>query len=242
MNDPINPIYTRKIKIASYDVDQNNQLRLSHLMQYFQQIARENLDMFGLTYDYLRERDIVFVLSRYSIKQFEPMLADRTYIFQTSPSMIHGPYFIRDFLVQDEKGRTLVAASTAWVIIHYSDRRLLRPSALPFQIPIGGRLCDFLPDKTNVREDSDFRYSVRVTNSLLDSNNHLNNCRYMDILFDGLYENNMCVEYTEFCLNYVHEAHYDDTLDILYTSESDAVFVRVLNQTQNNVCFTAVLR
>ena len=148
MDQEKSPNYSRDIKIASYDVDQNNTLRVSCMMQYFQQIARENLDMFGLTYDFLRENDIVFVLSRYSIKQSAPLYADRTYTFRTSPSLIHGPYFIRDFAVTDENGNTLVLASTAWVIIHYSDRRLLRPNSLPIQIPIGTRLCDFIPDKT----------------------------------------------------------------------------------------------
>ena len=241
MDQEKSPNYSRDIKIASYDVDQNNTLRVSCMMQYFQQIARENLDMFGLTYDFLRENDIVFVLSRYSIKQSAPLYADRTYTFRTSPSLIHGPYFIRDFAVTDENGNTLVMASTAWVIIHYSNRRLLRPNALPIQIPIGTRLCDYIPDKTDVRENGDYHYNVRVVNSLLDSNNHLNNCHYMDLLIDGLYENDLSVDYSEFHLNYVQEAHYDDELMIDYAVENNSVYVRVANHTQNSTCFTAVL-
>ena len=242
MEQEKSPNYSRDIKIASYDVDQNNCLRISCMMQYFQQIARENLDMFGLTYDFLRENDIVFVLSRYSIKRFLPMYADRTYTFRTSPSLIHGPYFVRDFAVTDSDGNIAALASTAWVIIHYSDRRLLRPNALPIQIPIGTRLCDFIPDKTDVRENFEHRYNVHVVNSMLDSNNHLNNCHYMDIVTDGLYESNLPTDYTEFHLNYVHEAHFHDDLEVFYTVEDSTCFVRVLNSTQNNVCFTAVLR
>lgn len=235
-------IYTKEIKIQSYEVDQNNQLRLSCLMQYFQQIARENLDVFGLTYEYLRSKDIVFVLSRYTIKLYKPMLADRSYLFKTSPSDIHGPYFIRDFTVTDSAGEVMAESSTAWVIIQYSNRRLLRPSALPKEIPVGGRLVDFSAERTDVREDATFRYSVHVVNSMLDCNNHLNNCHYADILLDGLYENKSKVTYSVFHLNYVHEAHFGDDLEVLYTVEEDVCYVRVLNVTQNNVCFTAVLK
>ncbi len=235
------PNYAVQIKIASYDVNQNNELRVSCLMQHFQQIARENLDIFELTYDRLREHDIVFVLSRYTIHRYAPMRADETYTFYTAPAMMHGPYFIRDFLVTDQNGTVVVDASTAWVIIRFSDRKLLRPNALPVEIPLGTRLVDYLPDRTDVRENFDDSYTVTVLNSMLDANNHLNNCHYADIVIDGLYENGHENSYANFCFSYVHEAHFHDTLEIDYTFEETVCYVRVFNKTQNNICFTAVL-
>ena len=48
-------MYIKELKIQSYDVDNDNNLKLSSMMKYFQQVARENLDELGFTYKYLLE-------------------------------------------------------------------------------------------------------------------------------------------------------------------------------------------
>ena len=74
-------MFVKEIKIKSYDVDKNNNARISSIMKYFQQIARENLDQFGMTYDYLREHNIVFVLTKYKFKFYKNLHCDEKFIF-----------------------------------------------------------------------------------------------------------------------------------------------------------------
>ena len=56
-------MFSKEIKVKSYDVDKTSNIKLSSIMKYFQQIARENLDEFGMTYDFLREHNIICSLN-----------------------------------------------------------------------------------------------------------------------------------------------------------------------------------
>lgn len=237
-------MYSRQIKIQSYDVDRDGNLKWSSLMRHFQQIARENLDEFGMTYDFLRARGIVFVLTKYRIRVLDRMRADVQYRFTTSPCAIHGVSFIRDFLVTDDTGHRFAEASSTWIIIDYEKRSILRPSKLPLPIEPDDRLVDFLPERSRnpVSEAPDAVYHTAVTFSQLDSNNHLNNCNYADIMIDGMFENMLPMPLCcEIEMSYEHEAKCGSQLALKYYQESDALLAVCENQTDGNICFSAVI-
>ena len=135
---------TQEIKIKSFDVDHNDRIRISSLMKYFQQIARENLDSLGMTYNFLRQHNIVFVLTGYTIKLHAEIHSDDTVILKTAPCAVRGVSFIRDFTVESTNGKLLAEASSAWVIIDFEKRSVLRPNRLPIEIPTFDKLVDFI--------------------------------------------------------------------------------------------------
>lgn len=236
-------MYTKEIKIKSYDVDNNSHLKLSSIMKYFQQVARENLDELGFTYDYLRKLNIVFVLSKYKIKTYRPIKADEHVIIKTSPCEVRGVFFIRDFAVEDSNGTRLIEASSSWVIIDFEKRSVLRPNHFPGVIPTDERLVDFYPERTNVLEECSFSYTTNVLYSQLDSNNHLNNCVYADIMFDGICQNGHNVpENFEMDMSFDHEALLGDELVVnYYIDDTKKFYISCINNTQQNTCFTVVL-
>ena len=231
---------TQEIKIKSYDVDHNDNVRISSLMKYFQQIARENLDSFGMTYSFLRQHNIVFVLTKYTIKLHGSIHSDDTVFLNTAPCEIRGVSFIRDFTVNAPDGTLLVEASSAWVIIDYEKRSILRPNRLPMEIPTFDHLVDFIPERTNVLEDCKFTYCSKVTYSRLDANNHLNNCNYVDLIMDGLYFNLDSVpDIKEITMQFDHEAVLSDDLAVNYGINDNVILVKCDNKTSGNVCFCA---
>lgn len=235
-------MYTKVLKIKSYDVDCDNNLKLSSITRYFQQVARENLDEIGFTYDFLLEHNIVFVLSKYSIHIYEKIASDDTVILKTSPSEIKGVSFIRDFVVESQDGKKLIEASSTWVIIDFKNRTLLRPAALPASIPHSGKIVEFYPERTNVLE-GDFKETRTVRYSDLDSNRHLNNCIYMDIIFDTLYKFLGTVpSCSEITVSYEHEALINDQLEISCLNENGTYHIKCYNITQDNNCFSSIVR
>ena len=235
-------MFVKEIKIKSYDVDRNNNAKISSVMKYFQQIARENLDEFGMTYSYLRDHNIVFVLTKYKIKFFKQLVCDESYIFKTSPCEVQGVSFIRDFIIEDDYGAVCCEASSSWVIIDFEKRSILRPNRLPLPIVADQKLVDFLPERinTNVREGRMAIYNTSVSYSQLDANNHLNNCCYADILTDGYYAINGNVPFIkEMEMSFDHEAAVSSELNIEYDISDDSCFIRCFNSTSDLVCFTA---
>ncbi len=242
-------MYIKPITIASFDVDRNGNAKVSALMRYFQQIARENIDQFGMTYDFLRQNNIVFVLTKYKIKIHGKILSDNEYIFKTAPCAIHGISFIRDFLIEDKNGKIVAEASSTWVIIDFINRSILRPNKLPKEIPHCDKLVDFTPERirTNVLEgdlceNKMTDYKTKVSYTLLDQNNHLNNCNYADILIDGLFENNIELpDSYEIEMSFDHEAKVLSDLCVHF-ERSESIIAVCKNLTENSTCFTAEVK
>ena len=236
-------MYIKEIKIKSYDVDRNNNAKISSVMKYFQQIARENLDQFGMTYDYLREHNIVFVLTKYKFKFYRNLRCDEIFIFKTSPCDIQGVSFIRDFVITDKNGNLCCEASSSWVIIDFTKRSILRPNRLPLPISPDPKLVDFVPDRisTNVRGSKQGVYNTTVLYSQLDGNDHLNNCCYADIMLDGFFSINGAIPFIkELDMSFDHEASVLSELSVEYFADNDKTYVFCTNQTSASSCFTAV--
>ncbi len=211
-------------------------------MRYFQQIAREDLERFGMSYEFLRDNNIVFVLSKYKIKVYDTIPSETYYTLRTSPCEVKGVSFIRDFVLIDSNGKCVAEASSSWVIINFLTRRILRPTQLPKEVIPDDKLVGFAPEKILIDGDINFYYNVKVMHSLLDENNHLNNCNYMDIIFDGLYENNIeASQIANVDISFEHEALFDDMLRAEYSVTDDNISVKCYNLTQDNICFNAVI-
>ncbi len=235
-------MYSKKITITGYDVGPDETLRISSLMRYFQSLAIEDLNRQGMSYEFLREHNMVFVLTKYAIHISEKIRSDMTYDFITFPCLVNGPAFIRDFTVCDSDGNRIVEASSEWVLINFETRRLLRPSALPGTVKSDGKIHDFYPARTFVCEEEDFIYEFVVTHSLLDENRHMNNCNYLNVIYDGFYSHDRLISpVADLDINFAHEALLGDLLQIRYHFEDGSYHISCHNTTKDNVCFTAVL-
>lgn len=238
-------MYIKRIRINSYDVDRDNNAKISSIMKHFQQIARENLDQFGMTYSFLRDHNIVFVLTKYKFKFNGNLNCDETYVFKTAPCQVQGVSFIRDFIVEDDHGNILCEASSSWVIIDFEKRSILRPNKLPLPVPAEDKLVDFSPERigTNVREGNIKKYTTVVKYSELDANNHLNNCCYADILLDGLFSINGEVPFIkEMDMSFDHEAAVGSSLTVEYDFDTDSCFIKCNNDTSASLCFSANIK
>ena len=235
-------MYTRRFNITDYDVGADEIVRVSSLLKYFQTIATDDLDRQGMSYEFLRSHNMAFVLTKYSVRVYSKMHARSEYDFITSPCLVNGPTFIRDFTVCDTQGVRVAVASSEWVLIDFQSRRLLRPSALPGTIKNDGKIHDFYPSRTFVQEDFEFEYSLAVTHSMLDENRHLNNCNYFNVIYDGFYANHKSVSpVADIEINFAHEAVLDDKLSLKYHFDGKDYHISCHNLTKENVCFTASL-
>ena len=227
------------IKIKSYDVHPNGLLKISALQKYMQQIAREDSDSYGATYKRMREQNMVFVLTKLSLRINRPIRDEEIITIRTVNNRLDGASFVREFLVSGSEG--LVAeATTYWVLLDFEKRTVLRPSALMFRIPamnvegLGVPIKKRIVSKDTVL-GSCGKYEVRFSD--LDENDHLNNAFYSDIIADfspvSLYENRI----SAMQISFASEARLGDILDIS-ASPVDGGFILVAgNERTGSVCF-----
>lgn len=181
-----------KAKIQSYEVQENGNMRISTLFRLFQKAAGDDSDRYGLTYNYMRDNGIVFVITKMSVKFFSNIKTYDHIEIITRPRGCHGVSFIRDFDVRIDGVRVAYASST-WALININSRRLLRPNALDKigSIPSDTEdMIDFDQARIKLDENSLSRTDVRkVYYSHIDKNGHMNNTFYPDIVFDYIPDN-----------------------------------------------------
>ncbi len=179
----------KRLYLYSYDANPNGSVKISSLMKYFQQIARDDLDNIGITYNEMRSFSQVFVIIKLKMEfQKEISIYDELYL-KTVPTNIAGVTFFRDFVITDSDGNICLLAKSAWILINYDTRRIIRPKDICFPIPENPIIANIqlertfdnnecpLSAKTNVRE---------VNFSNLDENNHFNNTETASFAIDEI--------------------------------------------------------
>lgn len=232
-------------RIESYDVQPNNIVRPSTLFRLFQKAACDDLDNTGITYDVLLEHGFVFVITKNTVKFFDDIKKYDTVKIVTRPRGCRGVSFIRDFDVFVDD-RRVAYASSCWVLMDINNRRLLRPSAIDVIGSIPTDLDEMLEiEDKRIKFDANSlsRTDVRtVYYSHIDTNGHMNNTFYPDIVYDYLpcehkqtYKNKLVSVY------YITEAMQGEKIEI-YTDISDNEFkVLAKNIETGKDIFTAIV-
>lgn len=236
---------TIKTRVESYDVQPNGIIRPSALFKLFQKIAGDDLDKTGMTYDILRSHGIVFVLTKNTVKFYDEIKRYDEISVTTYPRETRGVSFIRDYDVRI--GDKVVAyASSAWVLLDINNRRLLRPNALD---PIGtiptctDNLIEIEDKRIKFKSDDLDETDVRkVYYSQIDTNGHMNNTFYADIVFDYLPDElRTTLSGKLFSIYYTTEIMQGQTFDI-YTKPTSNEFIVLAKKsdTQKDI-FSAII-
>ena len=172
--------------IRSYETDCTGKLRMASLFHYFQEIAGNHVAALGIGYEVLKELGYVWVLSRARVLIGRlPAWGERG-VVNTWHVTTEGLIYMRDFRMCDESGHVLLDASTGWLLVDTATFRPHPPDALPIPLPVNdhGRALDGPLKKILPLRDIRPAYERNVFLSDLDVNNHVNNARYLEWIFD----------------------------------------------------------
>jgi acyl-ACP thioesterase len=233
----------QKIQFESFDLAGSGFVRPSAVLRRLQQIAREDLLSFGVSYQDMREKNQAFVVSRMALSFARPVRGEVPLFLTSAANPTHGATFPRSFLIEDENG-VLVRANSQWALLDFEKRSLLRASAFPWELPAfedlsEGLICERLAvPKMKEPIYSDVR---RVYPSMLDQNCHLNNCNYADLATDLF----PCgtPEVKEIQISFQKEAKLGEELLInAYREESGAYLVSGSFADREETCFLCKIK
>ncbi|MGQ1890755.1 acyl-[acyl-carrier-protein] thioesterase [Thermophagus sp. OGC60D27] len=183
-------IWEEPVTISSFDVGASGRLEPSALMKHLQEAAAKHAIGLGVGFDDLRKDNIFWALTHLQVEILNwPSMMEKVTI-ETWPRNIQKLYSTRDFLIKDHQNRTLVKASSAWIMVDILRKRPIRPYERlhnkPFvthRMALGEfpKTLSHLPDSINMQE-----HRRQVVYSDLDFNHHVNNTRYMEWLMDAI--------------------------------------------------------
>ncbi|MBQ7589227.1 MAG: hypothetical protein IJU47_00880 [Verrucomicrobia bacterium] len=179
-------------RVRHPDVGANGLLRPDVLFDYMQELAGDHAEELGFGYNALREKQLTWILSRLclSIERF-PAYGEEVRI-QTWPSGVDSLFATREFVFKCAKDthsepETIARASSCWLVFHTERMRPVRVSSLGVDLSAYSDQPRFFPGLGKmVRQEVSHPLTVRVMETMIDLNDHVNNARYIGLVYDWL--------------------------------------------------------
>ena len=210
-------MFRKKYIIQSIDIDEFGLLKLSALFKYIQLVAGDAIEDSGIGQKVLLQKGLLWVLTRVGIQINKwPKWQDEICI-STYPNDNKKFIYPRHFVISDKEGNVLIKIVSTWAIIDSFTRRLSIFDLSQFNDFITESHDDELPlpEKLFIKDDIIPVYSHTVRYTDCDTNKHLNNTRYIDLILDvnssSFYKENIV---TYFQIQYEFECREFDEIHL----------------------------
>lgn len=232
----------RDFFIYTKDVDSNDIIKPHALLEIFQDVAAIHAGNLGCGYEECKAQNLAWVILYNKIEIVKPPKYFTDVVVNTWPKPARRIEYNREYEMVDGNGDLLVKGISNWAIINYETRSIVRKG-----VEFDGEYNEFTnyPEPAKRKLDLDeslvsdyFTYTTVADD--LDHNGHVNNTRYLKMIFDHLklhqqkkYIN--CIE-----IAYIKEAKFEETIKIGYNRLNDNkyMFIGYVNKEK---CFEAII-
>ena len=238
--DRQDPIFEKTQDISFSLCDFTERLKPSALLCLTSDLAGEDYGERGLPHDKLLSEGYVFLVSRVRFRLRRNVRAEERIRLITYERKIAGPFCIRDYIIEDAAGETLILGRSAWILCDPKTRRILRPASFPYEIQNHEDIVLEVgePDKLRLPDNMERAGERKVVYSDLDGNGHVNNSVYGDIACDVLPMELFRGDITDFAINFVKEAKIGNTIALYVGEDGNSRFVA--GYLGESLCFECV--
>ncbi|MDD5923512.1 MAG: thioesterase [Clostridia bacterium] len=230
----------RKYNLRLSDFDSDRRLRISSILDLFQDIAAIHSEMIGTGFDEVKKLGVSWVIMRTKLKIHKLPKMYTNVTVRTWPHKPSRSCFIRDSEIYDEDGNLLIEGSSIWTIIDNETRKQCDPDLINYTLDsyydhstLSGetikRIRDFNTDAIEPL------CSVSPLMSDLDFNGHVNNTKYVKYAFDALQQKSE-PKVNEFQIDYHKELRLGDNINV-YCQQSDGICVFKGVDQEGKACF-----
>lgn len=210
----------QKVEFKESDFDSDGNIKASSLMYEFQEIAAAHATSLGLGFEDMMASNTIWVMTKLRFGILEKIKLGRTYVLETYPRPRKGISFFRDYYLYDmEEGsmeNPAAISSSQWCVINFETRKIERA-----KIDFEGEFIKSEPFEDGIGKirsnEPKLKGRHMVIESDMDINNHVNNCRYADMIEDVVGSR----EYKDFTIHFSKEAHLGDELFIFTESTGE---------------------
>ena len=174
-------MYRLKSKVRYSEAIAGSKLSYHALFNYLQDTSTLHSEELGETGADLLKEDMAWILSFWQVCiDKRPMLSDDITV-STWPYSTRGLFGLRNFQVEDANAEQIIKANSIWVLIQASTGRPIRiPDSVSAHYPDEPKLdMDYCDRKIIVPEEYEEQESIVVPQYFIDTNNHVNNAKYI---------------------------------------------------------------
>ena len=229
-------IFEEVERLKFYDCDYKGRMKLSAILKVSAEIAGRDYTVKGYTHEKLWEKEMVFLLSRVSVKIFSYPREQDELITRTWENGKKGAMFLRSTEIECENGELAASIQSGWVLANPITRHIYKPSFFFGDMPQNEEKLVFAKEIGKIKYDNIVHVGdreVRITD--LDENGHVYNSVYADMVCDSFSQENYEKDIDNFRINYISEAVLGERISLYRQDiENDCVFVGKVGE---KLCF-----
>ncbi|MCL2771770.1 MAG: thioesterase [Oscillospiraceae bacterium] len=222
--------WSNEYKIHYYYTDYNNILKPGYIGRYMQETAWYALKNWGPTPQFLAENNLAFILSKISFRYYSEIHEDDIIKAETWANPPKTVIFPRNYRIynQSKNGEIAAEAVSAWALMDMKEKTILKPDMIEenFRNGFDGEELDFAVQRRFKSPENSVNSSTveyKVAYSDIDTNLHMNNAAYIDLICDNLYYDgeklspDLKKRILSLDLNYNSQAVFGDIIEIYRT-------------------------
>lgn len=212
------------VKISYYDLDRYGRLKFSALLRMVHIAADENASELGIGYAQLAPLGISFVLQRFSAAATRLPVYGEEVAVRTWPAAVARGLFTRKGEMRDTHNEKIMEWASLWLLFDLNARKILKPTALPVTdtatLLQGDQGAAIEPEKIIIADFDTtpaphFAYPHTVRYADTDTNAHMNNAIYGDLVGNATFANlPNPAPWTRLDINYQAEARPADIIQV----------------------------
>ena len=220
-------IYEKKYDLRTSDFDMFNNIKPSSVLDLFQDIAGRHAEEIGVGAEAMHSRSYLWVLVKSRFQVITQPEINQNVVIKSWPLPPNKFIYRREYSIENENGEKLIVGSSEWVVMHSERRRLVATGDLYTlsdgfhnEINFGEKL-----EKVEDFETDNSPYEVTPGFSELDVNNHVNNTKYANFVYDAIDPEND-FEIDVFQIDYRKEVLKGEKLYIYHTEDEKSLLAK----------------
>ncbi len=221
--------YSFESRIRFSEIDHKKKITLPGIINYFQDCTTFQSELLNLGIDYLAKYRRAWVLSAWQveIERYPEMMEEIS--VHTWASGFKGMMGDRNFCMKDKEGNILACANSLWVYMDLEKGRPVIPSEEELALYGVGEPLDMgrMNRKISLPEKMDTKEAFAVRRYHIDTNEHVNNCQYVQMALEFIEE----TEVKHLRAEYKNSAVYGDVIVPRVGTEEGRMVVELGSET-----------
>ncbi len=184
----MNNEYMFESRIRFSEVDHTRKITLPGIINYFQDCSSFQAEDLGVGIDYCARHERAWVLSAWQVVVDRyPVMGERVQV-STWATKFEGVVGRRNFCMTDDSQKALAYANSVWVYMDTKKRRPSKPDTHEIELYGEGEPfpMEYAPRKIELPADLEEGEAFPVRSSQIDTNEHVNNCQYVQMALECL--------------------------------------------------------
>ncbi len=213
--------YSKELIVTTNDLDSNDNLKLSSILDYSQFVAGKHADELKIGFNDFIKKDLIWVVVRNYFEILKPTKDLEVVKVMTYPTKNKFLEYPRNYIFYNENNEEIIKGKSIWMIYNLKTKEVIMDNFKELENDDLKDVFDFRIKKLpiiQVNEDNLVK-DVLITESMIDHNKHLNNTKALDFYLD-IYGNDELDIIKSFQIEYVKQVYKGDLIS-LYKIKKD---------------------